>query len=62
MPGDAASSSVDPPTVAEVTAHRAELVDSGYRPVEVMNHNANHPNAGKAAIREGWQEGRPLVF
>lgn len=49
-----------PLTVAEVEACRAELVDSGYTLVEIINHDADHISAGKAPIREGWQHGRAL--
>ena len=47
-------------TVAEVEACRAELVDSGYPPVEIINHDADHRDAGKAPSRAGWQHGPPI--
>ena len=48
------------PAVAEVEALRLELVDAGYRPVEIINWNADHPSAGKAPLRGGWQHGGEL--
>ena len=55
MADDAMPERAKPLTLAEVEACRAELVDSGYTPVEIINHNANHPDAGKAPSRAGWQ-------
>jgi hypothetical protein len=45
------------PSIAEVEAIRSELVDGGYRPVEILNWNADHKDAGKAPIRSSWQHG-----
>lgn len=45
------------PSIAEVEAIRSELVDAGYRPIEIINWNADHDGAGKAPIRSSWQNG-----
>lgn len=45
------------PSIAEVEATRSELVDAGYRPIEIINWNADHKDRGKAPIRSSWQHG-----
>jgi hypothetical protein len=60
MAGDASAAGPHHARIAAVEALRAELVDGGYRPIEVLNHDANHPSAGKAPIRDHWQFGPPI--
>ena len=61
MPGDASAGYPEPRHIAAVTALRAELVDGGYTPVEVVNHDAMHTSPGKAPVRRDWQHGAPIV-
>ncbi len=58
---DAMPHAIGPPSVADVEACRAELVDSGYTPIEVINADAAHGSPGKAPFRSGWQHGPPIT-
>jgi hypothetical protein len=60
MAGDASAAGPYHARIAAVEALRAELVDGGYRPIEVLNHDANHPSAGKAPLRLNWHLGLPI--
>lgn len=60
MAGDASAAGPHSSRIGAVSALRAELVDAGYRPIEIINHDANHPSAGKAPLRLNWQLGLPI--
>jgi len=60
MAGDAPDAGRPLPRAVEVAALRAELIDAGYRPIEVMNHDTDHRDAGKAPVRRTWQLGPPI--